>query len=239
MRRKTVTPGPERPSSEGRALHEIFARLEAVYGAETWHWSPEYVRGTIDVIVSAVLVQHTAWANAERALEQMREAGALDARILASMPDTALVPLIRVSGTPTVKARRLRAVAATIEAAGGMEAFLARPDAELRAQLIGTHGIGPETADAIMLYAAGRRVFVIDAYTQRIFTRIGLAPSTSRYAEWQRYFEDALTDGDAAAFQRHHAHIVLHGKALCRPKPLCGTCPLQTICATGRCATCA
>lgn len=225
-------PGVERGSAE--RIREIFARLEAAYGAETWHWSPDYVRGPIDVIVGAVLVQHTVWANAERALEQLRAVRALDTRVLVSMPDGDLLPLIRVSGTPSVKARRLRAIASTIETAGGADAFLSLPDDELRAALLATHGVGPETADGIMLYAAGRRVFMVDAYTQRLFRRIGIGPATHRYGDWQRYIEAALPDGDAAVFQRYHGYIVLHGKALCRARPLCGRCPLRDVCETGR-----
>lgn len=192
------------------------------------------MRGPIDVIVGAILVQHTVWANAERALEALRDAGALDTRTLASMPDDDLLPLIRVSGTPSVKALRLRAIASTIESVGGLDAFLALPDDELRERLLATHGVGPETADGIMLYAAGRRAFMIDAYTQRLFRRIGLGPAGDRYGDWQRYFESALADGDAAMFQRCHAFIVLHGKALCRAKPLCAQCPLLDLCETGR-----
>jgi endonuclease-3 related protein len=223
-----------KPQPRSKALREIFARLEAAYGAETWHWSPDYVRGPIDVIVGAILVQHTVWANAERALEGLRAAGALDTRVLASMPDDDLLPLIRVSGTPNVKARRLRAIASTIETAGGMDAFLALADDDLRERLLATHGVGPETADGIMLYAAGRRVFMVDAYTQRLFRRIGLGPAADRYGDWQRHLEDALPGGDVAMFQRSHACIVLHGKALCRAKPLCERCPLSDICETGR-----
>jgi endonuclease-3 related protein len=191
----------------------------------------------MDVIAGAILVQHTAWRNAERALEQMRDAGALDSRRLATMPDEALVPLIRISGTPTVKARRVRAIAAAIEDAGGIDALFSLPDAELRARLLATHGIGEETADAIMLYAAGRRVFEIDAYTRRMFRRVGVGPDADTYGAWQRFFEDALRDGDASLFQRYHAYIVLHGKTLCRAVPRCASCPVRDLCDTGQAAT--
>jgi endonuclease-3 related protein len=191
----------------------------------------------MDVIAGAILVQHTAWRNAERALEQMRDAGALESRLLATMPDDVLVPLIRISGTPMVKARRLRAIAAAIEDAGGIGALFSLPDAELRARLLATHGIGEETADAIMLYGAGRRVFEIDAYTRRMFRRVGVGPDADTYGAWQRFFEDALPDGDASLFQRYHAYIVLHGKALCRAVPRCASCPVRDLCDTGQAAT--
>ncbi len=214
-------------------VDRVFALLDATYGAETWHWSAPHVRGGFDIFAGAVLVQHTTWVNAERALDQLRAAGALDPARLASLDEADIVPLVRLSGTPTVKARRLRAVAQTVVDAGGLEAMLALPAAELRARLLATHGIGPESADAIALYAAGARAFVIDAYTRRLFRRIGTGPVGDGYDAWQRWAEDALPDADAAAFARHHAHIVLHGKALCRTRPLCGVCPLRSDCATG------
>jgi endonuclease-3 related protein len=188
----------------------------------------------MDVIAGAILVQHTAWQNAERALEQLRAAGALDPKMLGTMPDEELIPLIRVSGTPTVKARRLRAIATTIEDAGSIDALFALPNSELRARLLATHGIGAETADAIMLYAAQRRAFVIDAYTRRLFRRLGISPDGDAYDAWQRYFEGALACADVATFQRYHAYIVLHSKAVCRTAPRCSACCLLDRCETGR-----
>jgi len=214
-------------------LHEL---LEAEYRRETWHWMPDYVRGPFDVIAGAVLVQHTSWQNAERALDRLRDAGALDAATLAAMPEAELAALVRVSGTPRVKARCLRALAHTIEAAGGLAAFLALPPGELRARLLATHGVGPETADAIALYAAGRPAFVIDAYTRRLFRRLGLGPESDGYDSWRAYFEDALP-ANTPLYQRYHAYIVLHGKRRCRAAPLCGGCPLRTLCPEGRSRT--
>jgi endonuclease-3 related protein len=188
----------------------------------------------MDVIAGAILVQHTTWQNAERALEALRESGAFDARVILSLSDDELQQMVRVSGTPSVKARRLRAVAQTIEDAGGIDALLALHDGDLRARLLATHGVGQETAGAIMLYAAGRRTFVIDAYTRRMFARAGLTPEADTYEAWQRFFEEALPDGDAATFQRYHAYIVLHSKAICRATPRCGACPITDLCETGR-----
>lgn len=215
------------------ALCDVYATLEATYRDDTWHWMPDYVRGPLDVIAGAVLVQHTTWTNAERALASLHAAGALDVRKLATMPEDALAALVRVSGTPTLKARRLRAVAQTIERNGGLAAFLALPQHELRRALLDTYGIGPETADAIALYAAGRPVFVVDAYTKRLFRRLGLGPRADGYDAWQRWFEEALP-ADAPLFQRYHGYIVLHGKALCRTLPSCARCPLRPRCPEGR-----
>lgn len=211
-------------------LKEIFGRLGTAYANEVWHWMPEYVRGPMDVITGAILVQHTNWMNAERALEALRAARALEPAGLLALPERELAELIRVSGTPSIKARRLRALARTIEDAGGLRAFLALPLEEMRPRLLATHGVGAETADAIALYAAGRRVFVIDAYTKRVFRRVGIGPTGDGYEAWRSFFEDALPNADASAFQRYHAWIVLHAKARCRVTPLCEGCPLADAC---------
>ena len=221
-------------AEKGNNVRAIYERLDATYRNETWHWYPEHIAGPMDVVAGSILVQHTNWQNAERALDAMRAAGAIDSRVLATMPDAALVPLIGISGTPTVKARRLRAIASVIEDAGGVDALFSLPEGELRERLLRTHGIGAETADAIMLYAAGRRVFVIDSYTQRMFRRIGMGPAVDSYDAWQDFFEDALPGGDVTVFQRYHAYIVLHSKAICRATPRCPSCPLRDQCETGR-----
>jgi endonuclease-3 related protein len=221
-------------SGDAQLIRVVMRLLEDAYGGETWHWMPD-VAGPTDVIAGTILVQHTAWTNAERALDSLRGAGALDAKALASMPEDSVAALVRAAGTPAVKARRLRAIAETIERAGGIGAFLALPPGELRPLLLATHGVGPETADAIALYAAGHRTFVIDAYTRRLFGRLGLGPgSGDAYEAWQRWFEDALAGEDAAAFQRYHGCIVLHCKARCRATPKCDGCPLRAECAYDR-----
>jgi endonuclease-3 related protein len=221
---------PECGDDVGARVRKALATLEHTYGDELWHWMPEHAQ-PIDIIVGAILVQHTTWVNANRALDSLREAGALEVRALASRPESESAALVRVSGTPSIKARRLRAAATMIEDAGGLDAFLALPLDSMRPLLLATHGIGPETADAIALYAARNRTFVIDAYTQRIFTRLGLEPAPAAgYAAWQRHFEDALPDEDVEAFQRYHGYIVHHAKALCRVKPTCAPCPLLDRC---------
>lgn len=232
MSRPSAAPAARAASPAG-ALHDVYAALEAAYRDDTWHWMPDFVRGPLDVIAGAVLVQHTTWTNAERALASLHAAGALDVRALATMPEEALAALVRVSGTPTVKAHRLRAVARTIARHGGLAAFLALPPDALRGALLDTHGVGPETADAIALYAAGRPIFVVDAYTKRLFRRLGLGPQGDTYDAWQRWFQDALP-ADPALFQRYHGYIVLHAKALCRTRPRCSPCPLRPRCPEGR-----
>ena len=230
-------------------IASVMQVLGDTYRDEIWHWMPDRARA-MDVIVGAILVQHTTWTNAERALEALRASDAIDTRVLVAMPDAEIAALVRVSGTPTVKARRLRATAETIERAGGIDAFLAHPLGVMRPLLLATHGIGPETADAIALYGAGLRTFVIDAYTRRVFGRIGVGPDAGAdYDTWQRFFENALGrdpedaadagrvargEHDAEAFQRYHGYIVLHAKARCRVRPLCDSCPLVARCGHGR-----
>ena len=214
----------------------VYAALDRAYGDETWHWSPNYVQGPMDVIAGAVLVQHTTWTNADRALEALRSAGELDPKRLIAIDESELQSLVRVSGTPSVKARRLRALAQTIVDAGGLEAFLSLDGGTMRDLLLATHGVGRETADAILLFAAGRRAFVIDAYTRRLFGRIGLTPGGDSYESWQRFFEAELPEAGPTLFQRYHAWIVLHSKAVCRAAPLCAVCPIAACCATGRAA---
>ena len=221
-------------SGEADQLRAIYRALESQYSYDDWHWNETRVHGPLDIPVSAVLVQHTTWLNAERALDQLRAAGALDGRALLSMPAERIASLTRVSGTPAVKARRLCALAEVIAGAGGIEALLALPADELRARLLATHGIGPETADAIALYAAGRAVFVVDAYTQRLFRRIGIGPDSDRYDVWQRWLEGELEGEDAEYFRRYHAYIVFHCKSVCRPVPRCGSCVLSGGCLEGR-----
>lgn len=213
-------------------VYEVYRDLEQAYAGQTWHWMPDAISGPFDIIAGAVLVQHTTWTNAERALDTLRAAGALDADALVRMHDHQIAALVRVSGTPSIKARRLRAVAGTITRAGGLDALLALPHPELRATLLATHGIGPETADAIALYAAGKPTFVIDNYTKRLFRRLALGPERDGYDAWQRWFHDAIP-GDVALYRNYHAYIVLHGKALCRPVPRCVSCPLRPGCPEG------
>jgi endonuclease-3 related protein len=148
-----------------------------------------------------------------------------------------LATLIRPSGFYRAKVRKLRAFLDLLyERFGGdLARMLGAPGEELRAALLATHGIGPETADAILLYAAHRPFFVIDAYTRRTFTRLGIRPPHDTYDAWQRMFADALPR-DAAVYNEYHALIVEHGKDACRTDPRCGDCVLVVLCANAQSA---
>ena len=183
--------------------------------------------------VGAILVQNTAWANVERTLEGLEKRGLLSFRALARLPASRLAPLLRSSGTFRVKARRLRAFLDFLSSAygGRVEAMRSEPLAVLRRKLLGVPGIGPETADSIALYAAGHPSFVVDAYTRRTFTRLGLLRGGESYAQVQRLFEDGLPR-DAALYNDYHAQVVRLGKEFCRARPRCAECPLREICPT-------
>ena len=212
------------------SIPHVVAALERMHGAERWHWTPE--SDPFEVAVGAILVQHTNWTNAERAVDRLRDAGVLDPERLAALPDGGIEELIRPSGQYRTKARKLRAFLDLIARHDSLEALLALPPEALRAELLATWGIGDETADAIALYAAGQPAVVVDAYTRRLFSRLGLGPPPDdSYRTWQAYLAGELP-GDAPALARFHALVVLHAKRLCLARrPRCGDCDLAPCCA--------
>ncbi len=215
-------------------LRNVLGLLDSAYDFDAWHWQPETSPDYI--CISAVLVQHTSWGNVERAVAALNAAGACSLAAIDQLAEQELSSLIRPAGTQRMKARRLRSLACLASERGGLPSLLSLPAGELRPLLLATHGIGPETADAILLYAAGHAVFQIDAYTVRIMRRLGLGPEKDGYDAWQRWFQQALP-ADVDAYRRGHALLVLHGKERCRPQPRCDGCCLLEVCPTGREAT--
>ena len=210
------------------SLRAIYRRLVRHFGPAGW-WPGET---PFEVCLGAILVQNTSWTNVERALECVRGAGRLSFEGLSALSAARMAALIRPSGTFRVKAARVRAFLDFLGSSygGRVEAMRAEDPWVLRRRLLGVHGIGPETADSIALYAAGQPLFVVDAYTRRAFTRLGLLQSGALgYDEVQRFFMDRLPR-DAALFNDYHAQIVRLGKEICRPRPRCGACPLETVC---------
>ena len=202
-------------------------RLLAHYGPLRW-WPAE---SPFEVAVGAVLTQNTAWGNAEKAIANLKAAGLLEPRKLRALPPEALAEHIRPSGAYTVKARRLGAL---LEWLGDdWEARLSGELEEVRRELLTVPGVGEETADAILLYAAGRPTFVVDAYTRRILERVGVRPQERSYAAYRRLFMDHLPH-DAALFNEYHGQLVQLGKDRCRKQPLCAGCPLREVCETGK-----
>lgn len=214
--------------SIAETLRDVHERLAAFYDLDRWHWRDEST--PYEICLGSILVQHTAWTNVEKALANLREAGIDSIEKLAFLSGDELAALVRPSGTPTVKARRLLAFAQLVLSHRGFEGLFALPADDLRRVLLATPGIGPETADVIMLYAARVPAIVHDAYTARLMRRLGLGPDgPERYETWRRWL-DGLLPGDAKYRGRHHAAIVVHCKELCRVKPKCTACPLREVC---------
>lgn len=222
---------PARPASDKPPLRTIYRALHRRWGPQ--HWWPARTR--FEVVVGAILTQNTAWTNVTRALAALRRARALTPRALANLPQRRLAALIRPAGTYQVKARRLHAFTRALQRdhGGSLDRLLRRPAAGLRAWLLAVHGIGPETADCIVLYAARQPVFVVDAYTRRVLSRHRWASADASYDELAARFTRALPR-DADLFGEYHALIVKLGKEHCRARPRCAGCPLERWLATGR-----
>jgi endonuclease-3 related protein len=211
-------------------LGDIYDRLYARFGAQHW-WPGD---GAFQVIVGAILTQNTAWTNVEKALANLKRARLLNPARMRRAPTARLARLIRPSGYFNLKAKKLKAFTRYLFAAHrGRLARLFRLDiATLRAELLAVYGIGPETADSIILYAARKPVFVVDAYTRRIFARLGLSREGASYDELQRLFMEHLPR-DEKLFNEYHALLVTLGKNVCKKRaPNCSVCPLKEICPT-------
>jgi endonuclease-3 related protein len=208
-------------------LHEVYRTLVRRRGHAGW-WPAQ---SAFEVCVGAILVQNTAWTNVEKALEALRSRGLLSYEALRDLRVADLAPLIRPSGCFNVKARRLRAFLYFLgqEYGGRVEAMQAEEPDIVRAKLLAVPGVGPETADSIALYAAGRRLFVIDSYTRRVFSRLGAVRGDEPYDALQRLFMDALP-AEANLYGDFHAQIVLHAKDVCTRRPACAVCPLEEGC---------
>lgn len=208
-----------------RDLTSIYHDLLAHYGPR--HWWPADT--PFEVMVGAVLTQNTSWTNVERALDRLKGVVALEPRAIAALPVDVLADALRPAGYYNVKERRLRALCQWVVDQGGMETLDRMETRALRSALLDVHGVGPETADDIVLYAFGRPVFVIDAYTRRLFARLGFVRGQETYEGWRARFERALPR-DAALYNEYHALIVEHAKTTCRTKPICDACILQACC---------
>jgi endonuclease-3 related protein len=202
----------------------VYARLLEHFGPQHW-WPGET---PLEVMVGAVLTQNTAWVNVERAIDALRAAGELSLEALVRITEEDLARRIRPAGYFRVKARRLKNLILTAHGLGDgdLDAFLARPTDELRQTLLAVSGVGPETADSILLYAAQRPVFVVDAYTRRALLRHRWILPQARYREIQSVFMKHLPP-DVALYNEYHALWVAVGKTWCRPTPRCAGCPLE------------
>ena len=208
-----------------RRLIRLYAALLRRFGPQEW-WPGE---SGIEIAVGAILTQNTAWANVERALRRLKSHRLLTARRLLSLPESRLARLIRPSGTFKVKARRLKAFLRFLHEryADRLQGMARAPLPLLRRELLQVHGIGPETADSILLYAAGRPSFVVDEYARRVLARHRLTRPGIDYESLQKLFTSRLPR-DPALFNEYHALLVRVGKVYCRRRtPRCAECPLR------------
>lgn len=211
----------------GNRLKIIYQRLFNHYGP--LHWWP--AEEPFEVMVGAILTQSAAWTNVQKAIANLKSNGVMSPQQIRSIPVEALSRLVYPSGYYNAKARKLKALALYLGERydDSLSALFAGDTYELREELLGVHGIGEETADSIILYAAGKPIFVIDAYTRRTFFRLGLCPEKETYHRLQAMFMDNLPH-DPQLFNDYHALVVQHGKEVCRKRPLCSECPIKDVC---------
>ena len=178
------------PKSKERQIGDLYETLFQVWGPQ--HWWPANTR--FEVIVGAYLTQNTAWTNVERALLNLRLAGVLSLEGIRRTPIKQLEQLVRSAGYFRQKAQRLKTFVAYLDLqyGGSLDRMFARPTQELRAELLALNGVGPETADSILLYGGGLPVFVVDTYTRRILQRHGILPANAAYEDIRSLFEHAL-----------------------------------------------
>lgn len=209
-------------------LITVYNHLLKHYGPQ--HWWPGDT--PFEVMVGAVLTQNTAWTNVERAITNLKSAKALSPEAILEVEHDTLAGWLRPSGYFNIKATRLKNYCHWYLEQGGFETLNQLDDMALRHAVLSVNGVGPETADDILLYAFERPVFVIDAYTRRIFSRLGLLDHDSGYETLRHHFENELAreTGQVKLFNEYHALIVIHAKEHCRVKPLCRGCPLRRGC---------
>jgi len=224
-------------------LKTVYNALYKNYGPQ--HWWPGDT--PFEIMVGAVLTQNTAWSNVEKAIINLKHSGMLDVEKIAAATHRMLADLIRPAGYFNIKAQRLQNYCIWYIGQGGFESLDALDTEALRLALLSVNGVGHETADDILLYAFNRPVFVIDAYTRRLFSRLEIVDGTEHYDSMRQYFEQTLhkesriakngTTNDkkheaglVGLFNEYHALIVNHGKNICRKRPLCRGCCFENLC---------
>ena len=205
-------------------LHRIYDRLLNEFGPQ--HWWPAQTE--FEVIVGAILTQNTAWKNVETSIALLRQNGILSFEGIHELEVEQLAPLIRSSGYYNQKAKKLKEFCRHLAShwQGDLAAFLSQEMEALRSELLTIRGIGPETADSIVLYAGYHPSFVVDRYTHRIFSRHNWVYEDLGYEELRSYFMDSL-EPDVPFYREFHGLLVRTGHLFCRKKPLCNSCPLN------------
>jgi len=214
------------------ALRRAYALMRERFGHQNW-WPAD---SPFEVCVGAILTQNTSWANVERAITRLKNAGVIDPAKLFMLPEKQLARLIRPAGYFNVKTRRLRSFLRVLveEFHGDLDQLFAGSTPAVRERLLAINGIGPETADSMLLYAGGHGSFVIDAYTKRVFHRHQWCHADASYDDLKAVCETALdrppSDGRLDYCQDYHAQLVMVGKHFCRTRnPLCAECPLKPL----------
>lgn len=205
-----------------RSLPALYDRLFAAFGPQHW-WPGET---PFEIAVGAILTQNTNWANVERAITNLKQAKRLTCKTMLALSDGDLAELIRPAGYFNVKTRRLKAFLTYLNSGhgGSMTRMKKHELRRLRAELLSVHGIGPETADSILLYALNKPTFVIDAYTKRVLSRHGMLSYSEDYHAFQARFHTALAQ-EVSLYNEFHALFVRVGKEFCKPTPRCESCP--------------
>jgi endonuclease-3 related protein len=211
----------------GRYLEDIYQRLLQKYGQQHWWPADE----PFEVMVGAILTQQVSWKNAAKAIGGLKAVGALSPAAIRRMSVSELALIIHYSGYFNAKAKKLKSLANWLGSRYGdnLDGLFALDVRQMRREMLAVHGIGPETADSIILYAAARPVFVVDAYTRRVIDRLGWALADESYAACQRLFMSHLP-ADVGLFNEYHALLVQLAKDACRREPLCSRCCLNDIC---------
>lgn len=215
-----------RNKSQFHFVKEVYKRLYDRFGPQSW-WPAD---SDFEVIVGAVLTQNTNWKNVQKAILNLKQADCLSLEKLHAMPHEQLAGYIKPAGYFNIKAKRLRHVVAFIVERfnGSLQQMRQEPLEELRLQLLSVNGVGPETADSILLYALGKPMFVVDAYTKRFLLRHNWVSSQADYHDIQKIFINAL-EADEKIFNEYHALIVQLGKEFCKTTPDCEDCPLVNL----------
>ena len=210
------------------SLERLYAASRKRFGFLNW-WPGE---SALEIVVGAVLTQQTSWSNVEKAIHNLKANGLLDIEKLSNAEIGTLEKLIKSSGYFRQKAKRLQSLCRfIINRYGDLDLFLKLDKAELRERLLSQKGIGKETCDSIMLYAAGKRIFVVDAYTKRILSRVFSINENIGYDELQKLLQDN-TEKSTTMFKDMHAQFVEVGKNFCKKSnPICADCPLNKMCA--------
>lgn len=208
-------------------LLKLYDSLYAAYGPQNW-WPAET---SFEVIIGAILVQSTAWNNVAQAINNLKTAQLLTPERLSECPQDMLETLIRPSGYYRAKAKKIQAFLEHLRHYYGncLDSLLAKDLPSLRTEMLSIYGIGEETADSILLYAASKPIFVVDAYTYRLLTRLGWTEGKYHYGKLQKIFMDAMPK-DTGLFNEYHALIVRHGKTICSKSPKCSVCVLSQQC---------